>query len=88
MVDISVGDQIKNLLATDIQKRFGSDLPPMIGAFTLIAEATDGDTGDGRFLSLTDNNLSLWLEMGMLKARLKTVEARWEKAGFDSDLEE
>ena len=76
----SIGDRLKSLISDDIQERTGSDLPPMIGAFSLVAEYTDA-TGRRQFLSLTDESLPPWQELGLLETRLSVLKARWPGKG-------
>ncbi len=73
----SIGDQIKNLLAADIQTQFGTECRPMIGGFTLIAEYTDAVTGRTHYMSMTDEELTPWVEMGLLRGRMLIVESEW-----------
>ena len=80
--DIPIGDQIKHMLAADMQKRMGTDMPPMIGAFTLIAEYTDPETGELSYLSFSDMNIPAWTEIGLLEARLATCKQEWVKMGM------
>ncbi len=77
---VTVGDQLKALLAADIQHRIGTDLPPMIGAFSLVAEYTGG-TGQVSFLSLTDADLPPWQELGLLETRMAIL-----KTGMDAAI--
>lgn len=74
--DLFVGDRLKQIIARDIQIRTGSDLPPMIGAFTFVAEFTD-DKGKRQFICITDMSLPPWQEIGLLETRLNAIKARW-----------
>ena len=69
----TVGDQIKHLLAEYIHNTLGTELPPMVGAFTIVGEYTDSFTGSLRFVSFNDTALPPWQEIGLLQTRLSIV---------------
>ncbi len=71
----SVGDQLKRILAADMQRRTGTDLPPMIGAFSLVAEYTN-EEGKVAYLTVTDLSLPPWQELGLLETRLAILKSR------------
>ncbi len=87
-VEPTIGDEIKHMLGLHMQKQLKTDLPPMIGAFTLIGEYTDPDTGRPMYVSLTASDLAPWVEIGMLETRLVTCKQRWAQRGTDQHPED
>lgn len=85
---VSIGDQIKHLLGLHMQARLKTDLPPMIGAFTLIGEYTDPDTGRPKYVTLTAGDLAPWTEIGLLEARLVTCKQRWAVRAINQHTED
>lgn len=77
-----IGDRVKYLIAHDIQARIKSDLPPMIGAFSFVAEYTT-EKGTVNFLTLTDGDLLPWQELGLLETRLAILKGRMGMAGYN-----
>lgn len=71
-----VGDRLKQIISEDIQIRTGSELPPMIGAFTFVAEFTD-EKGKRQFICITDLSLPPWQEIGLLETRLTAIKDSW-----------
>ncbi len=73
---LTVGDKLKRMISEHLQERTESELPPMIGAFSLVAEFTN-DEGHRQYLCLTDANLPPWQEIGLLETRLNVLKSRW-----------
>lgn len=84
----AIGDQIKHLVGLHMQRQLKTDLPPMIGAFTLTGEYTDPDTGRPKYVTLTAADLAPWTEIGLLEARLVTCKQRWAGRTMNQHPEE
>jgi len=84
----TIGDQIKHMLGLHMQQQLKTDLPPMIGSFTVIGEYTDPDTGRAKYMTLTASDLAPWTEIGLLESRLVTCKQRWAAQGTNQHPEE
>ena len=67
------GGNIADAIAAFMLENSDTEIMPIVGGFTLIAEVIDPDTGMQGLFTLQDASLPIWTEYGMLMLRISEL---------------
>jgi len=68
-------------IAEFVSSNTDMEILPMVTGFTLQAQIIDPDNGQPLLVSLQDNDLPVWVEWGMLAARMTELTGQWQMMG-------
>jgi hypothetical protein len=82
------GSDIADAIAQFILENTDSEIMPMVGGFTLIAEMIDPTTGMQGLFTLRDDTIPVWTEYGMLASRMAELSAEMQMGAMGEVYEE